>query len=143
MPEVTRKPVTTTETIDRYDDQLLRMGDWIFANAHPYFSNVFDPGPAVEWTVARYQEIRKRSERFVLLKEVGLPTAGDSSQLLSEEAQCNYYDALARTDVHFVYFEAFAQPWKTYGAVEPHWGLFKADRVPKILGRHLARGGPC
>lgn len=139
----TGKPVTTTETIDRYDDQLMSMGDWVFPNVHPYFANVFAAEAAVEWTVARYQEIRQRSERFVLLKEVGLPTAGDPNHPLSEKEQCTYYDALAQTKIYFVYFEAFDQQWKTNPAVEPHWGIFRTDRSPKILGRHLAREGPC
>jgi hypothetical protein len=68
---------------------------------------------------------------------VGLPTAGDPAGRLSEANQKKYYFKLAKTDVKFVYFEAFDQPWKTHLPIEPHWGIFHADRTPKLLGLHL------
>ena len=56
---------------------------------------------------------------------------------MSEAAQETYYTELARTDVKFVYFEAFDQPWKTHLPIEPHWGIFTADRKPKALAKRL------
>lgn len=141
--EATKKPVTTTEVVDRYDGRLLRLGDWVFPNAHPYFSKVFEPKAAVDWTRARFNEIKKRTEQFVMFKEVGLPTAGDPDHPLSEKAQCVYYDQLRKSVVHFAYFEAFDVPWKTALPVEPHWGIFHADRTPKVLARHLIAGTAC
>jgi exo-beta-1,3-glucanase (GH17 family) len=141
--EATKKPVTTTETVDRYDDHMLRLGDWVFPNAHPYFSNVFEPKAAVAWTRARFREMKDRTKQMVMFKEVGLPTDGDKQHFVSEEAQCAYYDELATTMIRFAYFEAFDLPWKTRLLVEPHWGIFHADRAAKILGRHLISGASC
>jgi exo-beta-1,3-glucanase (GH17 family) len=132
------KPVTTTEIVERYaDENLLRLGDWVFPNAHPYFHNQLDPDDAVRWTKNVYEDLSRRSGGFVMFKEVGLPTAGDSQGRLSEEAQERYYLKLAETGVRFAYFEAFDQPWKTRPPVEPHWGIFGSDRTPKRLGRRL------
>lgn len=138
LREATGKPVTTTEEIgDYYDEELLQLGDWIFPNAHPYFHDQLEPDSALRWTKGVYDDLTKRTDRFVLLKEVGLPTAGDNSGKLSEEAQKYYYIKLANTDVNFIYFEAFDQPWRNYLPIESHWGIFNADRTPKLLGWHL------
>jgi exo-beta-1,3-glucanase (GH17 family) len=133
MKKATGKPVTTTEEIDDYvDEELLNIGDWIFPNSHPYFHNLLDPNLAVDWTKAAYQDMTRRAgNRFVLFKEVGMPTAGDKEGSLSEETQARYYQGLAKTGVKFVYFEAFDQPWKNSLPIEPHWGLFYSNRTPK------------
>jgi exo-beta-1,3-glucanase (GH17 family) len=133
MKKATNKPVATTEEIGDYvDEELLKIGDWIFPNVHPYFHNLLDPSLAVDWTKAAYQDMTRRSgDRFVLFKEVGLPTAGDREGILSEETQTRYYQGLAASGTKFVYFEAFDQPWKSSLPIEPHWGLFRSDRTPK------------
>ncbi len=137
--DATGKPVTTAEQYGDYSDgRLFRLGDWVFPTVHPYFYNVREPSAAVRWTKAAWDELKKRrGERFVLLKEVGLPTAGDPEGEMSEAAQEQYYLELAKTDVRFVYFEAFDQPWKTHLPIEPHWGIFRADRTPKLLAARL------
>jgi exo-beta-1,3-glucanase (GH17 family) len=136
--QATGKPVTTTEEIDDYlDETLLALGDWVFPNAHPFFHNQLDPEGAVRWTEAAYDDLQRRAQRFILFKEVGLPTAGDEQGVLSEASQEAYYQELAQSDVAFVYFEAYDQPWKTTLPVEPHWGIFQADRTPKLLGWKL------
>jgi len=138
LREATGKPVTTTEEIDDYaDEDLLRLGDWVFPNVHPYFHNQLDPDAAVRWTQAAFDDFKRRTDRFVMFKEVGLPTAGDPEGKLSEANQEKYYLELAKMDVQFVYFEAFDQPWKTHLPIEPHWGIFLSDRTPKLLGLHL------
>lgn len=143
LREATGKPVTTTEEVDDYaDDDLLKLGDWVFPNAHPYFHNRLDPDEAVEWTRNAYEDLERRSKRFVMLKEVGLPTAGDSEGKLSEAAQERYYLELEKTPVRSVYFEAFDQPWKTHLPIEPYWGIFRADRTPKRLGWRLTQKTP-
>jgi exo-beta-1,3-glucanase (GH17 family) len=138
LREATKKPATTTEEIDDYtDDALSQLGDWVFPNAHPYFHDKLDPQSAVRWTQGAYDDLTKRSGRFVLFKEVGLPTEGDPQHRLSESAQEQYYLALAETAVRFVYFEAFDLTWKTHLPVEPHWGIFRSDRQPKRLAWRL------
>jgi exo-beta-1,3-glucanase (GH17 family) len=136
----TGKPVTTTEEIDDYSDKaLLQLGDWVFPNAHPYFHNQLDSDVAVRWTQAAYDDVVRRSGRFVLFKEVGLPTAGEPGQQLSEEKQERYYQGLTKTNTRFVYFEAYDQPWKTDPPVEPHWGIFRSDRTPKVFAAYLLK----
>jgi exo-beta-1,3-glucanase (GH17 family) len=138
LRKATGKPVTTTEEIDDYSNaNLLDLGDWVFPNVHPYFHNLLDPPAAVRWTKAAYDDLRRRTSKFVLLKEVGLPTAGDSQRKLSEKSQEQFYTELAKTVVRFVYFEAFDQLWKNQIPVEPHWGIFRADRSPKQLALRL------
>jgi exo-beta-1,3-glucanase (GH17 family) len=136
LRKATEKPVTTTEEIDDYSDNaLLQLGDWVFPNTHPYFHNQLDPDAAVPWTKAEYDKTIRQASRFVLFKEVGLPTAG--APQLSEKNQERYYQELAKTSVRFVYFEAYDQPWKTHLPIEPHWGLFHANRTAKLLATHL------
>lgn len=139
LKTATGKPVTTTEEIDDYSDEaLLALGDWVFPNAHPYFHNQIEPAMAVQWTVAAYADLLRRvTARPVMFKEVGLPTRGDDREALSEENQAAYYRELAQTDVKFVYFEGFDQEWKVSLPVEPHWGIFRADRSPKLLAYEL------
>lgn len=135
----TGKAVTTTEEIDDYgDEELLDIGDWIFPNAHPYFHGQLEPQAAIDWTIGSFQKLIRRSKRFVMFKEVGLPTSGDPEGKLSETTQQQYYTGLAQTAVHFVYFEAFDQPWKTHLPIERHWGLFTSNRIPKLFAKkHL------
>ncbi|HJR80939.1 MAG TPA: hypothetical protein VJ821_12760 [Anaerolineales bacterium] len=138
LREATGKPVTTTEEIDDYYiEELLQLGDWIFPNAHPYFHDQHEPDSALRWTKRVYDDLKNRTDRFVWLKEVGLPTAGANDEKLSEEAQKQYFVELANTDVNFVYFEAFDQPGRTSLPIESHWGMFNSDRTPKLLGWHL------
>lgn len=68
--------MTTTEVFEKYSDEsLLRLGDWVFPNAHPYFHSQLDAEAAVRGTRAAYEDLAGRSDRPVILKEVGLPTA--------------------------------------------------------------------
>jgi exo-beta-1,3-glucanase (GH17 family) len=141
----TRKPVTTTEITEQYSNkELTELGDWVFPNAHPYFHKKLDPDEAANWTVTVYRALRKQTTRPLILKEVGLPTAGSAGEPLSEFAQDRYYTKLkVMSDIRFVYFEAFDQYWKKHLPVEPHWGLFKIDRAPKLLACHLMRDQAC
>ncbi len=134
----TGKPVATTEQLEDYADAaLLNLGDWFFPNVHPYWNGQYDAVTAVEWTKSAYENLRKKTDKPILFKEVGFPTAGQDSPAMSEGLQEEYYIQLAATDVPFVYFEAFDQPWKKHQPVEPYWGLFKPDRSPKSLARRM------
>ena len=138
LRDATSKPTTTAEQLDDYSDpEMQQLGDWIFPTVHPYFHHQLDPEDAVDWTVRAYVRLKRKSGRFVWFKEVGLPTAGSKTENLSEANQNLYYAALAKTEVRFVYFEAFDLPWKNHPPVEPHWGIFHADRSPKVLGQRL------
>lgn len=138
LSSVTGKPVTTTEQLNDYSNpRMLELGDWIFPNVHPYFYKFTKPVEAAEWTERQYKKLSSKTEKLLLLKEVGLPSAGDEG--LSEENQAEYYRLLQKTSTHFVYFEAFDKPWRTDPPVEPHWGLFRSDRTPKLIVEQLTR----
>jgi exo-beta-1,3-glucanase (GH17 family) len=133
----TGKPVTTSEDIDTYyrRPELLWTGDWIFAISHPYWHSTKYPDAAIQWEEHQYAALAEQTDRFIFFKEVGLPSAGAHG--LSETNQDLYYRGLAETRVRFAYFEAFDQPSKSYAAVEPHWGVFRADLEPKLLAWNL------
>ena len=138
LQEATGKPVSTSQPFHDYaNDELLTLGDWVFPNVHPYFQNLLEPDRAVAWTLEAYRDLSHRTKKFVWFKEVGLPTAGDKENRLSEKGQEDYYMALAKTVVRFVYFEGFDLTWKTDLPVEPHWGIFHSDRTPKPLATRL------
>lgn len=134
LKEATGKKVTTTEQVDDYSEaSMLELGDWVFPNVHPYFHSIFDADRAIDWTMSAFEDFTNRTNKLILFKEVGYPTDGSAREGISEELQDQYYTKLEQTDVGFVYFEAFDQPWKTHLPIEPHWGLFNANRSPKLF----------
>lgn len=141
MKRETGKPVSTTEIIEAYfgKPELIEWSDFLAVNAHPFFHRVKEPRQAVAWTSKSYQNLLKRAQgKPLLFKEVGLPTAGEDG--LSEEGQAQYYALLTATEVKFAWFEAFDGSWKSWGAVEPHWGLWRSDRRPKSVVRVIVSG---
>ena len=134
----TGKPVVSSEQVEDYADQdLLNLGDWVFPNVHPYWHKINTPTDAAAWTAKKAQDLAARSGRMVLLKEVGFPSAGDDARGMSEQTQADYYRLLENSGTPFCYFEAFDGPWKTWEPVEPYWGLFRADRSPKLVVLNL------
>ncbi len=151
LRQATGKPVTTTEQVNDYyeNSPLWKISDWIFPNAHPYFSGNRDPGEAVQWTVKVFNNLDPVSDKPIIFKEVGLPTDGDLD--VSESRQAEYYRLLRKTNVLFVVFEAFDAPWKHIGDQnpdgtypwpdpEPHWGIFTSDRTPKEAATNICTG---
>ncbi|MFZ5911489.1 MAG: hypothetical protein ACOYYU_15865 [Chloroflexota bacterium] len=137
LREATGKPVATSEEIDDYllYPELRLVGDWLFPISHSYWHGVKYVLPAVRWQQAGYAYLSRKTDRFILFKEVGLPT--DGAYGLSDANLDLYYRELAKTEVQFVYFEAFDQPSKTGSTVEPYWGIFQSDRTPKSLAWNL------
>lgn len=132
LRDKSRLPVTTSEEINDYAKQyIVELGDWVFPNVHPYFSNVTQPAKAVSW-IGKYYKILKRAageDKPILFKEVSLPTKGDDR--CNEKNQRDFFILMEFSEVKFAYFEAFDQAWKTHASVEPHWGLFDRKRRPK------------
>lgn len=139
----TNRPVATSEEIGDYaNPAVLELGDWVFANAHPFWAGILDPAQAVSWTERIYADLQSRTNRPVMLKEVGMPTGGDPRGRLNESIQAEYYRLLSGTPAQFVYFESFDQPWKNDPSVEPFWGLFQSDRTPKQAARFVCGKAP-
>lgn len=137
LRRATGKPVATSEEIDDYllYPELRLVGDWLFPISHSYWHGVKYALPAVKWQQAYYAALSNKTDRFIFFKEVGLPT--DGAYGLSDANLDLYYRELAKTEVQFVYFEAFDQPSKTGSSVEPYWGIFHSDRTPKSLAWNL------
>lgn len=139
----TGKPVTTSEPIDRYlrgpdREWLLARSDWLFPIAHPYWADQVEPAAAVAWLTAHHDLLAAGSGRDVVLKEAGVPTDGVAGY--GEAAQLRFFDLLEQTQLRFVHFEAFDQPWKSRTRSHPaesHWGIFRADGSPKAVVAHL------
>jgi exo-beta-1,3-glucanase (GH17 family) len=132
IKESTHKPATTTEQIFDYaNDNVFSIGDWIFPNIHPFLSKVRQPKEAADWIEKHYQRLKKHcpTDKIILFKETGYPTAGDPQA--TESNQMEFFLNLEKIGIPYVYFEAFDQRWKTDLSVEPHWGLFYANRKPK------------
>lgn len=141
LKAATGKPVTTSEQIGDYQEQrLVELGDWIFPIVHPYWHRILNPKDAVEWTELQYRHlIAEVPDRFVFLKEVGLPSGGDPN--LSEANQAEYYKRLQKTHVLFCWFESYDQPWKgRTHPIESHWGLFRSDRASKEVINFVPKG---
>ena len=103
----TGKPVSTTEVIEYFYTRrdLINWSDFLTINVHPYFHGHRDAVRAVDWTVGAWRRINRHvTDKPVLFKEVGLPTAGAAGN--SEETQTEYYRRLVTTtDVVFAFFE--------------------------------------
>jgi exo-beta-1,3-glucanase (GH17 family) len=124
------KPVTTSERMERYVASadakwLIDNSDWIFPIAHPYWHGYREPRAASRWLISQYDYLTVTSGKRVILKEVGLPTKGDSC--CDERSQVELFERTSRAGVEFFFFEAFDQPFKAGAAVEGHWGLYRAD----------------
>lgn len=132
--QTTGRPTTTRETPGPYaqDPTLLALGDWVFANLHPWYANQADPQQACDWTTAAYADLVARAPvgTPVVIGETGLPTAG--APAASPQAQQAFFACLEARGAPFAFFEAYDQGWKRDDAVAPHWGLFAGDRTPKL-----------
>ncbi len=121
--------------------------DFMMLHAHPAWNGqLLDE--AMDWTKNVVQNIQKAHPSVpVVLAETGWATQrhteGEQAQLikgaLGEEEQRIFYDratAWAReTKTPMFYFEAFDENWKGGdhpNEVEKHWGLYHADRTPKL-----------
>ncbi len=142
LRSATGKPVTTTEEFSDYlAPRMLYLGDWVFPNAHPVYHGRDTADAGIRWTAGAYEDLRRRADRFVWLKEVGWPSGG--GEHFTPAAQQEYYTGLVERDVVFAYFEAFDQPWKPWHACEPHFGLFDQQRAAKPLAASWgSRGAP-
>ncbi len=156
--------LSTSEPFHIYDDAaaaaVLARLDFVLLNVHPIFQPWFRE--ASDSTAARFvvNVLAKLAPLVcgpMLVKETGIPTAPES-QGFSEARQAGFYRELRRAlpasrTQTFAYFAAFDAPWRAYDATgvpgapgvhpeEAHWGLYDAERRPKLAARELAPLGP-
>jgi exo-beta-1,3-glucanase (GH17 family) len=100
---------------------------------------------AVEYTIANYETVAKQYPEIpVVITEAGWATnshgVGIKTEHVNEENQKIYYEDLmewtTKNNILTFFFEAFDEQWKgSSDPMEPekHWGVFKADRTPKLV----------
>lgn len=145
IKNATGKPATTSEQQEKYvNNDLLNTGDWLFPVIHPFWQTpqIINPQEGVNWTVEKYNWLKGiAGGRFVMTKETGLPTAGDTR--VSQQKQYDFYRLLLTRGTSFCFFEAFDNYWKQWRPVEPYWGLWDKNRnskkVVSLLGKSSVR----
>jgi len=121
--------------------------DFVVLHAHPMWNGIL-ADDAVDWTRDTYRTIQaEHPKRLVVYGETGwatmVHTEGEQARLIKgrpgETEQAAYFDAVTlwaeRERVTVFFFEAFDENWKGGehpNEVEKHWGLYRADRTPKL-----------
>jgi len=104
---------------------------------------------SLEYSKENYHSVaNKYPGKPVVITEAGWATnsngRGINPQHVNEEYQMTYFEKLVewveRENILTFFFEAFDEPWK--GSSEPlepekHWGLYKADRTPKMAVKNF------
>lgn len=145
IKSLTAKPTTTAEQMDDYyyDDDLVSVSDWLFVNAHPIFYGIKESTKAVNWLMGKVRTLKKildskNCDKIIVIKESGFPTAGD--EYCDEVKQEEFLNLMEKSSLTFVYFQAFDQPWRKVPFIEPYWGLFDSQRMPKrYIRKAMAR----
>ena len=147
----TSVPVTTADDFNFWNkpesNAVAAEVDFIVMHAHPMW-NGKQIGEALDWTTKTWESIHMaHTGRQVVLGETGwatrVGTEGDQAKLIKghpgEPEQATFLreivDWCDRTGTVTYFFEAFDENWKggsQPAEVEKHWGVFRADRSPKL-----------
>ena len=147
----TRVPVTTADDYNFWNKPeshaVAHEVDFVFLHAHPLWNGI-TLEHAVGWTVGICEAIQLEHPGIaVIFGETGWATArsneGDQARLMrgavGEAEQKVFHDAFVawarKTRTPTFLFEAFDENWKGGShpdEVEKHWGLYHADRTPKL-----------
>jgi exo-beta-1,3-glucanase (GH17 family) len=149
-------PLTTSEPFHLFEQPaaapLLRQMDFMLANVHPIFQPWFAGAAAQDaarFVVNVAGDLAAAYCGPVLVKETGVPTA-PASLGYTEARQADFWRSLKNQFLPdrrraVAYFSAFDAPWRvndehpTAGPQpqEGSWGLYDAQRRPKISAREL------
>lgn len=147
----TKVPVSTADDFNFWNKEESRAialeCDYVFTHLHPLWNGALNDD-ALPWVERNLGAIRlMHPEREVVIGETGWATQrndqGDQGKLmkgaLGEAEQAAFQRALrawiAQHRVPTFVFEAFDENWKGSpdpAEVEKHWGLYRADRTPKL-----------
>lgn len=145
MRKNTNKPISTSQNFQLYEknNKIINLGDWLFPDVRLFWDveEFRSPKRLYRGLVEKYEKLVGISEKPVLMKTVGFPTAGAVDA--SEDNQVEFFKLLLENAKHsyeqvpFVYHEAFDQHWKDWFPIESHWGLFKDDRTAKLGSKSI------
>lgn len=142
-----KQPITFCENYVPWLNYLKPLVPYIdFISIHTYpvweYKHIHE---AVEYTIANYTLVTNQfPETPVVITEAGWATnshgIGINTEHVNEENQKIYYEDLmdwtTQNDILTFFFEAFDEQWKgSSDPMEPekHWGIFRADRTPKLV----------
>lgn len=149
-----KQPVTFCENYVPWLHHLQPLAEVIdFISIHTYpvweYKNIHE---AIAYTEANYRAVAQAyPNKPVVITEAGWATQSNGRGIppenVNEHLQKIYFDELAQWTVkHQVlcfYFEAFDENWKgSEHPLEPekHWGIFTAERMPKLAMQHAFTG---
>ena len=141
------QPVTFCENYVPWLEHLRPLAehlDVISIHTYPVWEfKTIDEGLA--YTIANYQAVKQAyPDKQIIITEAGWATNsnghGIHSDNVNENFQLHYFHQLMNwaqeQEVLVYFFEAFDENWK--GSPDPlepekHWGIYKADRTPKLV----------
>ena len=139
LKAATGRPVTTSESIDRYeaDATLALVGDWVFANVQACVGGIRTIPAAVQDRLAKFEALQRQAPgRSVILHDAWWPTCSDPAA--SEVNQTEFFRRIAATPVKCVFGELADQYYKTSeGRQGVCWGLHTDTGVPKAAVQGL------
>lgn len=142
-----KQPVTFCENYVPWLSQLKPLAEVVdFISIHTYpvweYKHIHE---AIEYTMANYKTIANHyPDKAIVITEAGWATnsngRGIDPEHVNEINQKIYFDDLmawsSKNKILTFFFEAFDEKWKgSSHPLEPekHWGVFKADRTPKLV----------
>jgi cellulose synthase/poly-beta-1,6-N-acetylglucosamine synthase-like glycosyltransferase/exo-beta-1,3-glucanase (GH17 family) len=139
---LTNLQVSTAETWDIWlaHPELAKAVDFLGVQILPYWEGV-PADAAVEYTLSRVTQLRETyPDKPIVLTEIGWPSEGrkikGAEAGLLEQARFlrEFVNAASARGLDYYVIEAFDQPWKIgqEGMAGGYWGLFDADRAPKV-----------
>lgn len=102
-------------------------GDFVAANAHPYFDGSSEPSNCGKWLESQISKLKGIcSGKDVLITETGWPTAGGNRASKSNQNSCLNSIKSSSSNKHSLLFSAWNEAWKD-GTLEQSWGIKGAD----------------
>lgn len=152
VKQYTKQPVTFCENYVPWLNKLKPLAEIVdFISIHTYpvweYKHLHE---AIDYTSQNYHAVKDiYANKPIVITEAGWATnsngRGIHPEHVNEENQKAYYEDLMqwseKNNILTFFFEAFDEPWKgSSHPLEPekHWGLFKADRTPKMVMQKLA-----
>lgn len=142
-----KQPITFCENYVPWLNKLKPLAEVVdFISIHTYpvweYKHIHE---AIEYTMANYQAVTDiYPDKAIVITEAGWATnsngRGIDPEHVNEVNQKIYFDDLMdwskKHQILTFFFEAFDEKWKgSSHPMEPekHWGVFKADRTPKLV----------